>query len=234
MRLDSAAISALNLLPNPREDRNKESSVHGVLDRTVTRKLGSRLLAKWLRQPLLDEKLICQRQDQVQVGGLGGAASATDVRARQTLYDRAAEREEVRGVLQSVPDLDQLSMRFEKPRGAGGHVPPVPLCAVAARARRGARQVPRRTPGRAPRKAGPAPRGGGLWQVSRCVMAAMAAVEPDQARAAGLVESVLDFDLAPREFLVRPEHDATGELQGERRCEHHTVGGAEGADLTHI
>ena len=101
LRLDSAALSALNLLPNAREDRNKESSVHGILDQTVTKKLGSRLLAKWLRQPLMDAGRIAARQDQV-----------------EALVNDAEARIDMRAILKAVPDVDQLTGRFA--RGKAG------------------------------------------------------------------------------------------------------------------
>jgi DNA mismatch repair ATPase MutS len=61
MKLDSAAVSSLNLFPAI-GDTNKESSVHGVLDKCVTKRIGSRLLARWLRQPLLDVADLRKRQ----------------------------------------------------------------------------------------------------------------------------------------------------------------------------
>jgi len=51
MRLDSAAIEALKLLPS-RRDLNKKLNLYGLLNRCVTVQ-GSRELTTWIRQPLM-------------------------------------------------------------------------------------------------------------------------------------------------------------------------------------
>ncbi|VEL39132.1 unnamed protein product [Protopolystoma xenopodis] len=52
VRLDSAALRALHLLPGP-DDTNRHQSVYGVLNRCRTPQ-GQRLLSQWIRQPLTD------------------------------------------------------------------------------------------------------------------------------------------------------------------------------------
>ena len=68
MRLDRSAVYALNLFPDPFEKGgNKYSSLIGVLDHCVTAGMGSRLLRRWLRQPLRDLKKIQERQSLVEI-----------------------------------------------------------------------------------------------------------------------------------------------------------------------
>lgn len=64
MKLDSAALRALNVMPSVR-DGSKSMSLFGLLNkcRTIS---GSRLLAQWLKQPLMDLESIKQRHDLVE------------------------------------------------------------------------------------------------------------------------------------------------------------------------
>ncbi len=64
VRLDTAAMTALNLLPT-KGDPNKFCSVFGVLDHCKT-PMGRRVLERWLRQPLTDLDAITKRQDVVE------------------------------------------------------------------------------------------------------------------------------------------------------------------------
>ena len=64
VRLDTAAMTALNLLPT-KGDQNKFCSVFGVLDHCKT-PMGRRLLERWLRQPLTDLDAITKRQNVVE------------------------------------------------------------------------------------------------------------------------------------------------------------------------
>ena len=52
MRLDSSAMKALNLMPGPR-DGVKTMSLFGLLNHCKT-VAGTRLLARWLKQPLMN------------------------------------------------------------------------------------------------------------------------------------------------------------------------------------
>lgn len=65
MKLDSAAAEAVNLLPKV-DHPSQFGSVFGVLNRCKT-KMGSRLLERWLRSPLIDADEINARLDTVEV-----------------------------------------------------------------------------------------------------------------------------------------------------------------------
>ena len=56
VRLDSACLKALNILPQIQET-NKQQSVYGLLNKCRTPQ-GQRLLNQWIKQPLLDKNLI--------------------------------------------------------------------------------------------------------------------------------------------------------------------------------
>jgi len=88
MKLDSAAADAVNLLPKP-DHPSQFGSIFGVLNRCKT-KMGSRLLERWLRQPLIDTDAINARLDIVEILKLSTSA-------RNQLYD---------GPLKGIPDLD--------------------------------------------------------------------------------------------------------------------------------
>lgn len=61
MRLDASALRALNLMPNSDGvgSAGKNMSVFGLLNRCKTAQ-GVRLLAQWLKQPLVNLHAICQ------------------------------------------------------------------------------------------------------------------------------------------------------------------------------
>lgn len=90
MRIDSAASDAINLLPKS-DDPSPFGSLFGVLNRCKT-KFGSRLLERWLRQPLLDVEEINKRLDIVEV-----------------LKTSAVFRNQLRdGALRSIPDIEPV------------------------------------------------------------------------------------------------------------------------------
>ncbi|CAJ0830323.1 11353_t:CDS:10, partial [Entrophospora sp. SA101] len=66
MRLDASAISALNLFSTKQDGTNAISSLYGLLNKCVTSQ-GSRLLCRWLKQPLMNKNEIEQRHDLVEI-----------------------------------------------------------------------------------------------------------------------------------------------------------------------
>jgi|SRR5579859_4609505 len=101
MRLDASALRALNLMPTPTDSQNKTASLFGLLNRCKTA-LGTRLLAQWLKQPLLSLPAIVERQTLVE-------AFVADTEVRAGLQEDH---------LRSVPDLSRLAKRFQ--RGLAG------------------------------------------------------------------------------------------------------------------
>ncbi len=100
MRLDSAAMTALGLLPSA-QDAHKGNSLFG---RFATRTpMGGRKLASWIRQPLLDVSLINARLDAVE--GLVHDATL-----------RASLQQEM---LKGVPDVQRLLHKFQRAGKAG-------------------------------------------------------------------------------------------------------------------
>ena len=101
MRLDSTAAEAVNLLPKA-DHPSQFGSLFGVLNRCKT-KMGSRLLERWLRQPLLDPDAINSRLDIVEI-------LKENAFARNTLCE---------GPLKSAPDLDTVLAKFQRKSGSG-------------------------------------------------------------------------------------------------------------------
>ncbi|KAL2072209.1 hypothetical protein VTL71DRAFT_11552 [Oculimacula yallundae] len=96
MKLDAAALKALNLMPGPR-DGAKTMSVYGLLNHCKT-PVGSRLLAQWLKQPLMSKDEIEKRQQLVE-------AFVEDSELRQTMQEEH---------MKSIPDLYRLTKRFQR------------------------------------------------------------------------------------------------------------------------
>ncbi|CAH8609702.1 unnamed protein product [Heterobilharzia americana] len=101
VRLDSAACRALHLLPGP-DDKNKFHSVFGTLNNCRTTQ-GQRLLAQWLRQPLLDKAKIEERLDLV------------ESLVEETCLRRGLNED----FLRRIPDLQRLGRRLQKKKGSG-------------------------------------------------------------------------------------------------------------------
>ncbi|KAF8605730.1 DNA mismatch repair protein MSH2 [Ceratobasidium sp. AG-I] len=106
MRLDASAVRALNLMPAPglggsgpitggRQPAN--TSLLGLLNRCKTGQ-GARLLAQWLKQPLVNLHAIETRQSLVE-------AFVNDGEARGTLQD---------DYLRAMPDFHRIGKRFQK------------------------------------------------------------------------------------------------------------------------
>ncbi|KAE8729913.1 DNA mismatch repair protein MSH2 [Hibiscus syriacus] len=100
MRLDSAAMKALNVLES-KTDANKNFRLFGLMNRTCTAGMGKRLLHMWLKQPLLDVREINSRLDLVQ-------AFVEDTELRQNLRQH----------LRRISDIERLMRNVER-RSAG-------------------------------------------------------------------------------------------------------------------
>ncbi|KAI9788331.1 MAG: MutS-like protein [Candelina submexicana] len=96
MKLDASALKALNLMPGPR-DGSKNMSLYGLLNHCKT-PVGSRLLAQWLKQPLMSLDDIVRRQQLVE-------SFVMDTELRQTMQEEH---------LRSIPDLYRLAKRFQR------------------------------------------------------------------------------------------------------------------------
>ncbi|KAK4052821.1 MSH2 protein [Microbotryomycetes sp. JL201] len=99
MKLDASALRALNLMPDPTGTggNSKNMSVFGLLNRCKTSQ-GTRMLAQWLKQPLVNIHTIEQRQDMV-----------------GCFYEEQELRDELQtSYLSRMPDFHRISKRFQK------------------------------------------------------------------------------------------------------------------------
>ncbi|KAA8542299.1 hypothetical protein F0562_023565 [Nyssa sinensis] len=104
MRLDSAAMRALNVMEN-KTDANKNFSLFGLMNRTCTAGMGKRLLHMWLKQPLLDVNEINSRLDLV-----------------QAFVEDTALRQDLRQHLKRIADIERLVRLIEKGRASLLHI----------------------------------------------------------------------------------------------------------------
>ncbi|KAI0342296.1 DNA mismatch repair protein [Trametopsis cervina] len=98
MRLDSSALRALNLTESGgNTSSNKNATLFGLLNKCKTAQ-GSRLLASWLKQPLVNLHEIRKRQDLVEI-------FVEDPNTRRALQDEQ---------LKLLPDMHRICKRFQK------------------------------------------------------------------------------------------------------------------------
>ena len=98
MKLDASALRALSLFPSPGEvGGSKTMSLYGFLNNCKTAQ-GQRLLAQWLKQPLMN---------------------LHEIHARQNLVEWFVNEADTRGIVREsilnlMPDLHRLSKRFQR------------------------------------------------------------------------------------------------------------------------
>ncbi|KAJ2162496.1 MSH2 protein [Coemansia sp. RSA 552] len=97
MKLDASAVQALNLLPSAQDGSSKTMSLLGLLNHCKTAQ-GQRLLAQWLKQPLLSLGDIEERLSLVEL-------FFNDIEAREILRSTH---------LRNMPDFKRLANRFQR------------------------------------------------------------------------------------------------------------------------
>ncbi|KDO34986.1 hypothetical protein SPRG_01049 [Saprolegnia parasitica CBS 223.65] len=100
LQLDRAALTALNLLPDPLLAGNttiSNGSILELLNRGKTA-MGKRLLERWIRMPLVDADQIAARQDVVEL-------FVDESSLRMELLDEC---------MKSMPDLEKLALALDK------------------------------------------------------------------------------------------------------------------------
>ena len=183
VRLDHAAMDALNLLPT-KDDINKESSVFGVLNRCVTNGIGAKLLKRWIRQPLINLKDIEMRQNTV-----------------KALNEDSTRLDNIRACLKNVPDLDRLVRKLQTDKAMLPEMYRLYLFATS---------LPKLADTIDGIESGNQEANDLLKEAAKSVR--VLSTKDRFQKYIQLVENVLDLDKAPREFRVKPCHDTTGEL----------------------
>lgn len=95
MRLDAAAVQALNLVPNPR-DGNQQYNLFALLNKCKT-PMGARKLQQWIKQPLVSLEAIKRRHNMVEV-----------------FAEDTALLGEVRRGLQNTGDVERITKKLQR------------------------------------------------------------------------------------------------------------------------